>query len=130
MASAYMPLNQLVSVTIVTYNSGRFIKRCLESVLEQRYANMEVVIVDNASTDGTTDILEPFSDRCRIYYNDKNLGFAAAQNQAIELAKDFGDEEAAKFVNGILDKILMTEPRLEQKRATPDRAIWRRAERD
>ena len=87
MASAYMPLNQLVSVTIVTYNSGRFIKRCLESVLEQKYANMEVVIVDNASTDGTPDILEPFADRCRIYYNDKNLGFAAAQNQAIELAK-------------------------------------------
>jgi len=82
-----MPLNQLVSVTIVTYNSGRFIKRCLESVLEQKYANMEVVIVDNASTDGTPDILEPFADRCRIYYNDKNLGFAAAQNQAIELAK-------------------------------------------
>ena len=53
-----------------------------------------------------------------------------AMNEAIELAKDFGDEEAAKFVNGILDKMLTTEPRLEQKRATPDRAIWRRVERD
>ena len=53
-----------------------------------------------------------------------------AVNEAIELAKDFGDEEAAKFVNGVLDKMLMTEPRLEHKRATPDRAIWRRAERD
>jgi N utilization substance protein B len=37
-------------------------------------------------------------------------------NEAIELAKDFGDEEAAKFVNGILDKILATEPKLEAKR--------------
>jgi N utilization substance protein B len=37
-------------------------------------------------------------------------------NEAIELAKDFGDEEAAKFVNGILDKVLATEPRLEAKR--------------
>ncbi len=53
-----------------------------------------------------------------------------AVNEAIELAKDFGDEEAAKFVNGVLDKILMTEPGLEQKRATPDRAVWRRVERD
>src|ERR1041385_2675747 len=82
-----MALNDLVSVTIVTYNSGRFIKRCLESVLEQKYANMEVVVIDNASTDGTGDILEQFADRCRIYYNDENLGFAAAQNQAIQRAE-------------------------------------------
>ena len=38
-------------------------------------------------------------------------------NEAIELAKDFGDDEAAKFVNGILDKVLTTEPRLAAKRA-------------
>jgi len=82
-----MAFNDLVSVTIVTYNSGRFIKRCLESVLEQRYPNLEVVVIDNASTDGTVDILEPFSERCRIYYNELNLGFAAAQNQAIALAE-------------------------------------------
>ena len=81
-----MATNELVSVTLVTYNSGRFIKRCLDSVLEQKYPNLEVVIVDNASTDGTVDILEPFADRCRIYYNEHNLGFAAAQNQAIALA--------------------------------------------
>src|ERR1700686_1487360 len=81
-----MAYNDLVSLTLVTYNSGRFIKRCLESVLEQKYPNLEVIIVDNASTDGTVDLLEPFADRCRIYYNDENIGFAAAQNQAISLA--------------------------------------------
>src|SRR6204780_1041005 len=81
-----MALRDLVSVTVVTYNSGRFIKRCLESVLEQKYANLEVVVIDNASTDGTVDLLEQFADRCRIYYNDENIGFAAAQNQAITLA--------------------------------------------
>jgi len=75
--------NARVSVTIVTYNSGRFIKRCLESVLAQRYANKEIIVVDNASADGTVDILEQFEDRCRIIYNDENIGFAAAQNQAI-----------------------------------------------
>jgi glycosyltransferase involved in cell wall biosynthesis len=55
-----MSHNDFVSVTIVTYNSGRFIKRCLESVLEQRYPAREVIVVDNASTDGTIDILEQF----------------------------------------------------------------------
>jgi GT2 family glycosyltransferase len=81
-----MATTELVSVTLVTYNSGRFIKRCLDSVLEQKYPHLEVVIVDNASTDGTVDILEPFAGPCRIYYNEHNLGFAAAQNQAIALA--------------------------------------------
>src|SRR5271157_5137908 len=75
-----------ISVTIVTYNSGRFIKRCLESVLAQRYPNKEIIVVDNGSTDGTVDILEQFEDRCRVYYNDDNMGFAAAQNQAIRLS--------------------------------------------
>src|SRR5580693_8753750 len=75
--------NERVSVTIVTYNSGRFIKRCLESVLAQRYANKEIIVIDNASTDGTVDILEQFEDRCQVIYNDENIGFAAAQNQAI-----------------------------------------------
>jgi len=78
-----MSYNGRVSVTIVTYNSGRFIKRCLESVLAQRFANKEIIVIDNASTDGTVDILEQFEDRCQIIYNDENIGFAAAQNQAI-----------------------------------------------
>lgn len=81
-----MASSGLVSVTLVTYNSGRFIKRCLESVLAQRYTNKEIIVIDNASTDGTVDILEQFEDRCQIYYNDENLGFAAAQNQAIGLS--------------------------------------------
>jgi len=76
----------LVSVTIVTYDSGRFIKRCLETVLAQDYPNKEVIVIDNASTDGTVDILEQFEDRCQIVYNDENIGFAAAQNQAINMS--------------------------------------------
>ncbi len=82
-----MSYSQLVSVTIVTYNSGRFIKRCLESVLAQKYPQVEIVVVDNASTDGTVDLLEQFEDRCTIVYNDENIGFAAAQNQAIRISR-------------------------------------------
>ena len=81
-----MAYNDFVSVTIVTYNSGRFIKRCLESALAQKYPKIEIIVIDNNSTDGTIDILEPFEDRCRIVYNDTNIGFAAAQNQAIQLS--------------------------------------------
>lgn len=82
-----MPHKDFVSVTIVTYNSGQFIKRCLESALAQKYANKEIIVIDNASTDGTVDLLEQFDDRCRIVFNSENVGFAAAQNQAIAMAK-------------------------------------------
>jgi GT2 family glycosyltransferase len=78
-----MAYNESVSVTIVTYNSGRFIKRCLESVLAQNFPVKEIIVIDNASTDGTTDIVEQFEDRCQIYDNQENVGFAEAQNQAI-----------------------------------------------
>jgi GT2 family glycosyltransferase len=81
-----MPYNDFVSVTIVTYNSGRFIKRCLESVLDQKYSPKEIIVIDNNSTDGTVDILEQFADRCRVVHNTENIGFAAAQNQAINIS--------------------------------------------
>jgi GT2 family glycosyltransferase len=81
-----MSRSDFVSVTIITYNSGRFIKKCLESVLEQNYSFLEIIVIDNNSSDGTVDILEPFEDRCRIVYNEENIGFAAAQNQAIGLS--------------------------------------------
>jgi GT2 family glycosyltransferase len=82
-----MSRSEFVSITIVTYNSGRFIKRCIESVLEQKYPYKEIIVIDNNSSDGTIDILEAFEDRCRIVYNDENIGFAAAQNQAIGLSR-------------------------------------------
>jgi len=73
-----MAQKNLVSITIVTYNSGRFIKRCLESVLAQKYPYREILVIDNNSTDGTIDILEQFEDRCTVVYNEENVGFAAA----------------------------------------------------
>jgi GT2 family glycosyltransferase len=81
-----MSRSGFVSVTIVTFNSGRFIKRCLESVLDQKYPLKEIIVIDNNSTDGTADILEQFENSCRIVYNEENIGFSAAQNQAITLS--------------------------------------------
>jgi GT2 family glycosyltransferase len=72
-----------VCISIVTFNSSRYIQRCLEAVLNQQDVRLDVVVVDNASEDGTRAILEKFSDRIRLIPNPVNTGFAAAQNQAI-----------------------------------------------
>jgi GT2 family glycosyltransferase len=75
-----------VAVTIVTYNSRRYIGPCLEAVLAQSGMSIEVVVVDNASTDSTREILARFAGRIHVIYNGRNAGFAAAQNQAIAAA--------------------------------------------
>src|ERR1700675_1610526 len=72
-----------VSVTIVTYNSEKYLEACLRSVFSQTYTALKVVVVDNASTDGSREILRRFAGRIRLILNDKNLGFAEGQNQAI-----------------------------------------------
>lgn len=72
-----------VCAAVVTYNSERYIRRCLEGILEQEGVSLEIVVVDNASSDGTRAILRRFKNRIRTIYNDRNLGFAEAQNQAI-----------------------------------------------
>jgi GT2 family glycosyltransferase len=78
-----------VSVTIVTYNSRKYLEACLQSVFEQNYSPIEIIVVDNGSMDGTRGFLSRFEDRMRVEYNDNNVGFAAAQNQAI--ARSSGD---------------------------------------
>lgn len=80
-------MHPLVSTSIVTYNSGRFIGPCLESLLAQDYRPMEIIVVDNASRDDTAAILKTYEGRVHVLWNESNLGFAAAQNQAIRASR-------------------------------------------
>lgn len=77
----------LVSVIVVNYNGGAYLNRCVGSLLTQTHANFEAFIVDNASTDGSMDALPALDDRFTIIRNNKNLGFAAANNLAAKQAK-------------------------------------------
>jgi GT2 family glycosyltransferase len=81
-----MPDSGRVAVTIVTFNSAAFIRQCLRYVFEQDYPEAEVIVVDNASGDGTVEILREYQTRVRVIYNPENTGFAAGQNRAIAAA--------------------------------------------
>jgi GT2 family glycosyltransferase len=78
---------RLVSVAIVTFNSARYIRQCLGFVLDQEYAPLQIVVVDNASADETPEILRDFENRVRVVRNLENKGFAGGQNQAIGLCR-------------------------------------------
>ena len=75
-----------VSILITTYNSAEVLGLCLDSLRGQDYGPLELIVVDNASTDGTREILRPLEQTGQVLYNQTNLGFAAAQNQALGLA--------------------------------------------
>jgi len=72
----------MVSILITTFNSAPFIERCLDSVERQSYRPLEIIVVDNASTDVTQELLAKRGTEIKAVYNDTNIGFAAAQNQA------------------------------------------------
>ena len=80
---------KLVSVVIPTWNRYEMVKRCIESVLGSEYKNIEIIIVDNASTDGTSELLsQDFSDepRVEIWKLNKNLMAAGGRNAGISHA--------------------------------------------
>jgi len=85
---AIRELYPLVSIVIVTYNSLAFNRLCLESVFNDTdYPNYEIIVVDNASTDGTPEYLKGLQHpRLRVLLNEENRGFSAANNQGLALA--------------------------------------------
>jgi glycosyltransferase involved in cell wall biosynthesis len=74
--------SDLVSVVIPVYNSENYLEECLNSVLEQTYSNIEIIVIDDGSTDLSSDILKKFSDRVNIF-SQKNSGLASALNLGI-----------------------------------------------
>ena len=81
--------NSLVSVVMCTYNGGRFVAEQLESICAQTYDKLQLIIVDDASTDNTYEIVKQYADkdkRIQLYQNDNNLGFNLNFNKAGRLA--------------------------------------------
>jgi len=78
--------NPIVSIIIPTYDYGTYLSVAIESCLNQTYAPIETIIVDDGSTDDTKDVVQKFSDSV-IYIYQKNSGVSAARNKGLELAK-------------------------------------------
>lgn len=72
-----------ISVIIPTYNNEDSIEKCLKSVLNQSYQNLDVIVINDGSTDKTDEVLEKYKDRVQIYKK-QNEGPASARNLGLE----------------------------------------------
>lgn len=79
-------MEPLVSVCIPAYNNAGYIKDTIDSILGQTYQNLELVIVDDCSTDNTYELIKSISDeRIKLYRNEKNLGMSGNWNHCLKL---------------------------------------------
>jgi glycosyltransferase involved in cell wall biosynthesis len=99
----------LVSVIIPTFNRNKFIERCIRSVLEQTYKNIECIVIDGASTDGTLETLKRLSqadprlrfvsepDEGEVYATNKGLDLAKGDIVAVQASDDYYEKDAIEF---------------------------------
>lgn len=89
-ANNKIPANkqELVSVIMPNYNNEHYVCAALKSILEQSYENIEVIIIDDLSTDSSLEVIKPYlDDRVRVIENDKNYGVSSSRNIGIKCAK-------------------------------------------
>ena len=77
----------LVSIIIINYNGKSYLEKCLESIKKIKYDNLEIIVVDNNSTDGTMEFLAQNYPSIITLKLDKNYGFAKPNNMAAKIAK-------------------------------------------
>ena len=83
-------MNPLVSVVIPVYNVEKYLRQCLDSVINQTYKNLEIICINDCTTDSSDKILEEYAkkdSRIIVKKNSENLGLGLSRNEGIKIAK-------------------------------------------
>lgn len=81
-------MNEKVSILIANYNNGRYLMDAVDSVRHQSYTNWEIIIVDDRSTDNSTELYKSFDDdgRIKVFVNDRNMGCGYTKRECVSYA--------------------------------------------
>lgn len=77
----------MISCVIINFNGKKYLKSCLDSLLAADFPDEEIIMLDNASSDGSAEHVMEYFPRVRFVVNRENLGYAAAANQGIRLTQ-------------------------------------------
>jgi len=106
--------NPKLSIITIVYNNAADIERTMLSVINQTYHNIEYIVIDGASTDGTLDIIKKYADRISQFISEKDKGIYDAMNKGLQLATgdyvlfmNSGDEFFAQYT---VEKVFAIEP--------------------
>lgn len=89
MAKSILKDGELLTVVVPVYNTSHYLSKCLESIMYQQYKNLDIILIDDGSTDGSGKICDEFSNidnRIRVFHQ-KNMGLVATRKFGVELAK-------------------------------------------
>lgn len=86
--TAATPTSSLPRITIVTpsYQQSRYLERTIRSVLDQNYVNLEYIVLDGGSTDGSVEIIKKYAERIDFWISEKDGGQSAAINRGLKMA--------------------------------------------
>lgn len=107
--------NEKVSIIVPVYNTKMQLNRCIESLIQQTYENIEIILIDDCSSDGSREIIEKFSaiSKIKAIYNQQNLGVVETRAKGIEIATgewisfvdsdDYVDKNFISYMIGQID---------------------------
>ncbi len=113
-------MNNTISIIIANYNNAEYLGHCFDSILNQTYKNIEVVFIDDVSSDNSIAIAESYKEHFRQFQlikNDKNIGVARTRNKGFESANGYflttldsddyfySDKKLEKEINLYFDKL-------------------------
>ena len=83
-------MQEKIDVLMATYNGEKYLKEQIDSILNQTYQNIQLIISDDCSTDGTREILRQYEkdDRVKVFYQEKNLGYVRNFEFLLEKVKN------------------------------------------
>ncbi len=81
-------MNKKISVIVAVYNTEKYVEKCLNALLNQTYQNLEIIVVEDGSTDNSKEVLKKYADnkKIKIIYNKKNSGLSYSRNVGLENA--------------------------------------------